>query len=335
MFYNYLKLSLTKELKNYSTIDCIIICQNILDFSAAEMILSKSIKKIINCVDYIYSTRSHELICNNGIEMVYLESKYFEEFDSFGILSITSESVCYNKKRFALSIPDKRALDSLIEGFVCNTIEHMEREKGLINSIEISGRAKDIKPVAILISRGEYGKEDIKYVKKIIKEENPSIICVDGGCDIAFKYHLLPDMVIGDMDSISRNTIGLCDNFIIHSYLNGICPGLERIPENKRIGFIKCFGTSEDAAILYCIKKGSTKIYTLGFHISTLDYIEKGRKGMASSLLIRLYYGHIITDIKKLTSSSNKMLYLVSSATLILIILYFGFLTSLTMRVFR
>lgn len=335
MLYNYRKLSLTKELKNYLTIDCIIICQNILDFSAAEMIFAKRVKKIINCVDYIYSTKSYELIYKKGIEMVYLQSKYFQEFDNFGILSITSEDVCYNMKHFILYTPDKRVIDSLIEGFVCNTIEHMTREKELINNIEISGRAKDIKPVSIIISRGEYGKEDIKYLKRITKEEDPSIICVDGGYDIALKYHLLPDMVIGDMDSISRNTVGLCDNFIIHSYLNGICPGLERIPENKRIGFIKCFGTSEDAAILYCIKKGSTKIYTLGFHINSLDYIEKGRKGMASSLLIRLYYGHIITDIKKINSTSNKMFYLVSSAALILIIIYFSFFTSLTIKVFK
>ena len=334
MFYNYLKLSLTKELKNYSTIDCIIICQNILDFSAAEMILAKRVKKIINCVDYIYTTKSNELICKKGVEMVYLEANKFQEFDSFGIVSINSENVYCNKKCFTLSTPDNRVIDALIKDFVCNTIDHMESEKELINNIEISGRSKDIKPVSIIISRGEYGKVDINYVKKIIKEENPSIICVDGGCDIAYKYKILPDMVIGDMDSISRNTIGLCDNFIIHSYLNGICPGLERIPENKRIGFIKCFGTSEDAAILYCIKKGSTKIYTLGFHINSLDYIEKGRKGMASSLLIRLYYGHFITDIKRLTRSSNKMLYIVSSAALILIILYFSFFTSLTIKAF-
>ncbi|MDF2672716.1 MAG: hypothetical protein K0R09_981 [Clostridiales bacterium] len=335
MLCNYRKLSITKELKNYSGIDCIIINQNIIDFAITEMILDKKVKKIINCVDYIYQTKGCGCICKNGIEMVYLEAKHFKEFENCGIVSITRHEVYYNKKCFNLSNPDSKAIDSLIEGFVWNTIRYMDKEKELINTIEISGRTKNIKPISIIISRGEYGKEDIRYLKKIIKEENPSIICVDGGCDIALKYKLLPDMVIGDMDSISRTTIQLTDNFVIHKYLNGICPGLIRIPENKNIGFIKCFGTSEDAAILYCIKKGSSKIYTLGFHINTVDYIEKGRKGMASSLLIRLYYGHIITDIKGVARASNRMLYLVSSAAILLIILYISFFTKLAIRVFK
>lgn len=335
MLYSYRKLYLTKELNNYTAIECIIISQNILDFATSEIILDKGVKKVINCVDSIYSTKSCELIVKNGIDILYLPAINFKEFDSCGVVDIGITGVNYNKKSLSLSTPESKSIDSLLKDFVCNTIKYMEREKELINSIEISGWAKDIKPVSIIISRGEYGKENIKYVKRIIKEENPSIICVDGGCDIALKYKLLPDMVIGDMDSISRKTVELCDFFIIHSYLNGFSPGLKRIPESKRIGFIKCFGTSEDAAILYCIKKGSTKIYTLGFHISTLDNIEKGRKGMSSSLLIRLYYGHIITDIKQQFIPSSKMLYLVSSTAIILIILYFSFILNLTIRVFK
>jgi uncharacterized membrane-anchored protein len=69
--------------------------------------------------------------------------------------------------------------------------------------------------------------------------------------------------------------------------------------------------------------------------VNALDYIEKGRRGMASSLLIRLYYGHLITDIKNLTIASNKMLYLVSSAAIILLILYFSFFLKFTIKVFK
>lgn len=335
MFYNYRKLFLTKELKNYTEIDCIIICQNILDFAVTEILIDKRIKKIINCVDYFYQTKSCELISEKGIEMLYLEAKRFNEFDSYGMIGITNECLVYNENCYSFSTPANKAIDSLIEGFVWNTIEYMDREKELINNIEISGRNRDLKKVSVIISRGEYEKEDVKLVKKIVKEENPSIICVDGGCDIALKYKLLPDMVIGDMDSISRSTIQLSDNFVIHKYLNGLCPGLERIPKNKKIGFIKCFGTSEDAAILYCLERGSTKIYTLGFHINTLDNIEKGRKGMASSLLIRLYFGHLIRDIKGTPCNSNIRLYLLSSAAVVLIILYYSFFSNLTLRVFK
>lgn len=329
MLYNYRKFSVTKELKNYSKIDCIIICQNIIDFAAVEMIVDKGIKKIINCVDFIYGTKSYEEINKRGIELFFLPFKCFNAFNDYGMVDIDRKGIKYNGDYLLFSIPEVKSIDLLIENFALNTIEYMKMENKLIKCIEITGESKNIRPVSIIISRGEYGKEDIKYIKKIIREENPSVICVDGGSDIAIKYKIKPDMVIGDMDSISSNTLQLCDSFIIHKYLNGICPGLKRIPEYKRIGFIKCFGTSEDAAILYCIRKGASKIYTLGFHVNTLDYIEKGRKGMASSLLIRLYYGHNIIDIKRLTTSSNKILYFVSSAALILIILYFSFIQNL------
>lgn len=335
MLFNYRKFSLTKELKNYNGVECIVICQNILDFAAVQMLIDKRVKKIINCVDYIYFTKGCEVISKRGIEMVYLEERYFQEFNSWGIVDISSEGIIYNEKCFPIFVPEKKDIDSLIKDFVMNTIEHMEKEKNLINYIEISGRTKEIKPVAVIISRGEYGIEDIKCLKKTIKEEAPSIVCVDGGSEIAIKNGIIPDVIIGDMDSISKSTIDASDNFIIHRYLNGQCPGLKRIPGNKKIGFIKCFGTSEDAAILYCIEKGSTKIFTFGFHVNTLDYIEKGRRGMASSLLIRLYYGHIIKDIKGTISTGNKALYLISSAVLILIILFYSFFSNITLRVFK
>lgn len=335
MLFNYKKLALTKELKNYNGVECVIICQNILDFAAVQMLIDKRVKKIINCVDYFYLTKGYEIISKRDIEIVYLEGKCFQEFDNWGIVDITSKGIIFKEKCFYEYVPEMKYIDSLVEDFVSNTIEYMRKEKDLINNIEISGKTKELKPVSVIISRGEYGREDIKCLKKTIREEAPSIVCVDGGSEIAIKHGIIPDAIIGDMDSISKRTIEASDNFIIHRYLNGKCPGLKRIPGNKKIGFIKCFGTSEDAAILYCIKKGSTKIYTLGFHVNALDYIEKGRRGMSSSLLVRLYYGHKIKDIKGTINTGNNVLYLVSSAALILIILYFSFFSNITLRVFK
>lgn len=325
MLYNFRKLLITKGLKNYSGIDCIIICQNIIDFAAAQMFINKGVKKIINCIDYIYNTKSCQEILEKGIDIIYIEAKHFQEFENCGVINITKEYILYKKKCFPFAVPENRNTDSLMEHFVYNTIDYMERERGFINNIEIFGIEKELKPVSIIISRGEFERDDIKYARKIMKEENPSIICVDGGCDIAFKYKFLPDVVVGDMDSISRNAVSLCNSFILHCYLNGFCSGLERIPVNKKIGFIKCFGTSEDAAILYCIKKGSTKVYTLGYHLNSLEFIEKGRKGMASSLLIRLYYGHIIRDIKWTRASSSRMIYIISSAVVLIMLLFYSF----------
>ena len=51
----------------------------------------------------------------------------------------------------------------------------------------------------VILSNGEYG--DLEAYRKIFKNDD-TIVCADGGANYAFKLGLIPDTIIGDMDSI-------------------------------------------------------------------------------------------------------------------------------------
>lgn len=53
--------------------------------------------------------------------------------------------------------------------------------------------------ICIILSNGEYGETEIykEYIKNADK-----IICADGGANQAYKMGVIPDYIIGDMDSI-------------------------------------------------------------------------------------------------------------------------------------
>src|SRR5207244_12315233 len=57
-------------------------------------------------------------------------------------------------------------------------------------------------------------------------------------------------------------------------------------------------GTSEDAAMLLAFEQGAELIVAVGTHVSMVDFLEKGRAGMASTFLTRLKVGPILVDAK-------------------------------------
>ena len=49
---------------------------------------------------------------------------------------------------------------------------------------------------------------DYKFIKSIIKNENYDyIICADGGANHAYEMEIIPDFIIGDLDSAKENIV--------------------------------------------------------------------------------------------------------------------------------
>jgi uncharacterized membrane-anchored protein len=122
---------------------------------------------------------------------------------------------------------------------------------------------------------------------------------VDGGADALLEYGLKPDLIIGDMDSISDEALLTGSEIIVHGYPDGSAPGLERV---QRLGVqawvLPAPGTSEDIAMLLAFDKKAELIVTLGTHTHMIDFLEKGRKGMASTVLVRMKIGPKLIDAK-------------------------------------
>ena len=57
-------------------------------------------------------------------------------------------------------------------------------------------------------------------------------------------------------------------------------------------------GTSEDAAMLLAYEAGADLIVAVGTHATMVEFLDKGRRGMASTFLTRLRLGPVLVDAK-------------------------------------
>ncbi len=194
-------------------------------------------------------------------------------------------------------------LDAELDRFTRNTLDYLSREKALLfESVEVP-RLKtrvDGKHVLIVV-RGEGYKEDLALLGDYLGDVHPVVIAVDGGADALLENRLRPDIILGDMDSVSDEALRCGAEIVVHGYAHNDrnAPGLERI---QKLGLdatvFHIHGTSEDAAMLLADELGARLIVAVGTHFSLEEFLDKGRGGMASTFLTRLRIGSKLVDAK-------------------------------------
>jgi uncharacterized membrane-anchored protein len=108
-----------------------------------------------------------------------------------------------------------------------------------------------------------------------------------------------PDLIVGDMDSVSDRALQCGAEIIVHAYPDGRAPGMRRIEAlGLKAGTVPAPGTSEDIAMLIAYEKKAELIVTLGAHTHMIDFLQKGRKGMSSTMLVRMKIGARLVDAK-------------------------------------
>jgi uncharacterized membrane-anchored protein len=106
-------------------------------------------------------------------------------------------------------------------------------------------------------------------------------------------------MIIGDMDSVSDHVLRSGAEVVVHAYVDGRAPGLQRVQDLgvDAITF-PAAATSEDIAMLLADEKGAKLIVAVGTHATLVEFLDKGRGGMASTFLTRLRLGGKLVDAK-------------------------------------
>jgi uncharacterized membrane-anchored protein len=134
----------------------------------------------------------------------------------------------------------------------------------------------------------------------------PVLLGVDGGADALLDAGYVPDVVIGDMDSISDRALALIHGrhristeIVLHAYPDGRAPGRARL-ERLEIPYVevRSAGTSEDVAFLLAHERRAELIVAVGTHGNLREFLDKGRRGMSSTFLVRLRVGEILMDAK-------------------------------------
>jgi uncharacterized membrane-anchored protein len=197
---------------------------------------------------------------------------------------------------------DARAgLATQLEAFAANTMEYLRRDRDLLlDGVGVPDIATELEGRHVLIVvRGYDYREDLVALRSYIREYRPVLVGVDGGADALLEARLKPDIIVGDMDSVSDMALRCGAELIVHAYRDGRAPGadrLERLGLESRI--FAAAGTSEDVAMLLADSKGAALIVAVGTHLSLVEFLDKGRAGAASMFLTRLRVGGKLVDAK-------------------------------------
>ncbi|HEV2089321.1 MAG TPA: putative cytokinetic ring protein SteA [Cryptosporangiaceae bacterium] len=195
----------------------------------------------------------------------------------------------------------KAGLSVQLEAFAANTMEYMKRERELLLDgvgvpevkTAIEGRH------CLIVVRGYDYREDLAVLGAYIREFRPVLIGVDGGADALVEAGYTPDMIVGDMDSVSDDVLRCGAEVVVHAYPDGRAPGLARVENlGVRAVVFPAAATSEDIAMLLADERGATLMVAVGTHATLVEFLDKGRAGMASTFLTRLRVGSKLVDAK-------------------------------------
>jgi len=310
----------TKDLvKRLGPEDVAIIDHVDMDRVSAESLLATRVEVVVNAAPSIsgaYPNVGPLLLTRGGVTLIdAVGEAVFEslrEGDSIEVVGdevLKNGVVCATGVRLSVSAVEEKMeaakanLGDQLDRFARNTIEYLEREKAILTDetwvpsvqAEIHGRH------VLVVVRGYDFKEDIETLKPYIREMRPVLVGVDGGADAIIEAGFKPDIIVGDMDSVTDSALTSGAELIVHAYADGRAPGMERL---ESLGVADAAvvwplaATSEDLALLLAWESGADLIVAVGTHANLVEYLDKGRKGMASTFLVRLKVGPKLVDAK-------------------------------------
>lgn len=303
-----------------------------LDSVAARSLLACRPVAVIDCRPLItgrYPNRGPALLIDAGIPLFDIAPSDTATPDLFDTL-VDGEAVTirgdalYNSQGARIAslaplTPDLLAtrleaarahLDAELSSFVENTLRYLGRDEErtlLLDAVAVpeirtpmAGRA------ALVVVRGDGYEEDLRRLAHYIREQRPAVIAVDGAADALLALGVRPDILLGDMDSVSDATLRCGAELIVHAYVRPAgspeeeaAPGLTRLRAlDLDARTFPVAGTSEDAALLLAYEKGADLIVAVGTHTHLEDFLDKGRGGMASTFLVRLKVGSRLVDAR-------------------------------------
>jgi uncharacterized membrane-anchored protein len=288
-----------------------------LDRVSAEALVDCRVAAVVNVADSIsgrYPNLGPEILVEAGIPLV--DGVGREVFSTLhegervrlhdGVLyrgeEILAKGASQDSGTVADSMDDARAgLSTQLEAFTANTLEYLRRERDLlldgvgVPDIHTAMEGRHV----LIVVRGYDYRDDLVALKPYIREYRPVLIGVDGGADALVENGYVPDLIVGDMDSVKDETLKSGAEVVVHAYRDGRAPGADRL---ERLGVqsieFPATGTSEDVAMLLADSKGASLIVAVGTHNSLVEFLDKGRSGMASTFITRLRVGAKLVDAK-------------------------------------
>jgi uncharacterized membrane-anchored protein len=308
----------TKRLvKRLGPDDIAIIDHRDIDRASAEELLESRVRVVFNVAPSVtgrFPNAGPLALVRGGVRLIDCPgAELFEDVKEGESLVVRGAALFRNGTRLAAGhvhtedeleriLADQRArVSDALEKFAENTLHHVREESKLLSDgvqmpqLKTSFRDRH----ALVVARAPEAKRDLRTVRSYIREFKPILIGVDGGADRLLEAGYKPDLVIGDMDSVSDSALHSGAEIVVHAYPGGRAPGRERI---DRLGLQSAVlplpGMSEDVAILLAHEKGAELIVAVGTRFNLTEFLERDRAGMSSTFLTRLKVGEILVDAR-------------------------------------
>jgi uncharacterized membrane-anchored protein len=316
----------TKNLvRRLSADDIAIIDHTDLDRVSAEELLESGVRVVVN-VAPSHSGRFPNpgplALVRGGVRLIEAAgADLFEQVNEGELLTVRGAGVYRNGTCLVSGrVLDERELEQVLaeqrgrvtealEAFAENTMRYLREEgKLLAEGIDFPALATRFRDRhALVVARGPGYKRDLRMVKPYLRDFKPVLIAVDGGADALLEAGYKPDVIVGDMDSVSDEALRCGAELIVHGYRDGLAPGEERAQQlGVAYQVVPGTGISEDLALLLAYEKGSELIVAVGTHFNLIEFLERNRAGMSSTFITRLKVGEILIDAKGVSRLASR-----------------------------
>ena len=160
--------------------------------------------------------------------------------------------------------------------------------------------------------RGYDYREDLRRLRRFIREQRPVLVGVDAGADALLSAGHRPDIVVVGEEGLAQGAAPAsraapsptrrcaaparwCCTPTAPAGRSG-SDRLERL--GVRYQTLAAAGTSEDVALLLADVHGASLVVTVGTHATLDEFLDRQRSGLASTFLTRLRVGPKLVDAK-------------------------------------
>ena len=305
--------------------DIAIIDHRDLDRVSAEELAESGVRVVVNVADSQsgrFPNPGPLLLVRSGVKLVDAPgASLFDDVSDGEALTVRGGSVFRNGTCLASgrvldagelerSLAEQRGrVTEALEAFAENTMRYLREEGRLLSEgldfPQLRTRFRDRH--ALVVARGPGMKRDLRMVRPYVRDFKPVLVAVDGGADALREEGMKPDVIVGDMDSVSDRALKSGAEILVHAYRDGVAPGAERcnglgVPYQV----VSIPGISEDVGLLLAYEKGAELIVAVGTHFTLAEFLERDRAGMSSTFVTRLKVGEVLVDAKGVSQLSSR-----------------------------
>jgi uncharacterized membrane-anchored protein len=345
----------TKELvRRLRPDDIAIVDHTDLDRVSAEELVESGVRVVVNVAPSQsgrFPNPGPLLLVRGGVRLIDVDdTDLFDEVSDGEPLTVRGASLFRNgtclasgraldERELAAALREQQGrVTEALQEFADNTLRYLREEGRLLAEgidfpqLETGFRDRHV----LVVARGPGHKRDLRIVRPYVRDFRPVLVAVDGGAEALLEEGWKPDVIVGDMDSVTDSTLRCGAEILVHAYREGHAPGEERL---RRLGVpfqtVAAPGISEDIALLLAHERGAQLIVAVGTHFNLVEFLERSRAGMSSTFVTRLKVGEILIDAKgvsRLVSSRTGVWPLVVIVLAALIALLVAVLASPALR---